>query len=286
MVWLIVSSLKLDLGLLVAAKWNAAKKIEFLYKKYGEIFLLVFKFKKFKLGESFVKLFGKKVFYDSAYGIAGYQRMLVTHQKMLNFAKMGAVETVVDVGANVGFFSMMVRDKFPRSKIYAIEPVPAIFTCLKKNLDSKLDRVFNVAISSKKGFVEMAFDENNSARSHIVENHDTKKDGNLVRVEAERLDAFCEEHAIGSIDILKIDTETFESFVLEGGQKILQNTRFIHIEINIEDNNNYTFSKLNSLLYSSKFDFQLVCYRNYSDRGEGPIAHGDFLFKNILLVGK
>jgi hypothetical protein len=48
------------------------------------------------------------------------------------------------------------------------------------------------------------------------------------------LDVFCEENSIGSIDILKIDTEGFDLIVLQGAERMLQNGRikFIHVEYN------------------------------------------------------
>jgi FkbM family methyltransferase len=42
---------------------------------------------------------------------------------------------VFDVGANIGLFSLFVNRQAPRTKVYAFEPVPAIFSVLKENLE-------------------------------------------------------------------------------------------------------------------------------------------------------
>lgn len=284
MFWFVKSSISLDLSFWRVSDWNFRQKSEFLFKKYLEIFFLQSKLHKFKLGKSFVTLFKKKIYYDSPYGLAGYQSMLARHQKMIKYSQVKDPKIVVDVGANVGFFSMMIRIRFPKAKIYAIEPIPQIFTCLRNNLSGSLDMPFNLAISNKNDVEKVVFNELESASSHVLLSGQREKDSadKIVKVKAKTLDQFCSENDIGSIDILKIDTESFEAHVLQGARKILAKTKYLHLEITIEDNKNYTFSQINSLLYSKDFNFQLVCFRNYSDKGDGPIPVGDFLYKNLI----
>jgi len=47
-----------------------------------------------------------------------------------------------------------------------------------------------------------------------------------------------------------------------------------------EDNHNYTISSLLKLLSTDKYDFQLVGFRNYTDKGEGKMPIMDALFVN------
>ncbi len=283
--WFIKSSLILDIGFLKVSKWPLFKRFQFIFIKYLEIAYLGLGIHKFKLGESYVDLFGKKIFYDSPYGIAGYQSMLARHQKMLLENNVVNVHTIVDVGANVGFFSMMVRDLFPKSNIYSIEPVPQIFECLKKNLNDEQSKVFNLAISNASAKVKMSFRKNESAFSHVIRNSEIDKssESEIMDVEAVTLDVFCLRNGINNIDILKIDTETFELEVLEGAKETLTKTRLLHIEISIKDNDRYTFSQINSLLFSAKYNFQLVAFRNFTDKGDGPIPVGDFLYENLMV---
>lgn len=273
----------MDAGFLLISKWSIGKKIEFLLCKYLEIFLLMTRIHKFKLGESFVYLFGKKIYYDSPYGIAGYESKLSRDQKMIINSNIRNVKTFVDVGANVGFYSMTARELFPNVTVYAVEPVPQIFECLKKNLTNRSDNNFNLAISDKNGKERMIFHENESAFSRIANASETKDKENIINVKARTLDKFCAANKIKKIDFLKIDTESFELNVLKGARDTLGKTRYLHIEISIERNSNYTFTQLNSLLYSNVFNFQLISFRNFTDKGDGPIPVGDFLYKNIMI---
>ena len=283
--WFVKSSLILDIGFMKVSRWSLFKKLQFIFVKYLEITMLVLGIRKFELGKSFVSLFGRKVFYDCPYGIAGYQSMLARHQKMLLENDISDVRTVVDVGANVGFFSMMVRDLFPKSNIYSIEPVPQIYECLKKNLNDEQSRVFNLAISNINTKVKMSFKKDESAFSHIVRDSELSKlnEPGIIEVEAVTLDSFCIKNGINNIDILKIDTESFELEVLEGASASLSKTRFLHLEISIENNDRYTFSQINSLLYSTNYNFQLISFRNFTDKGDGPIPVGDFLYRNLMV---
>ena len=284
--WFVGTSLALDFGFLSVSDWCLKRKLYFIGKKYWEILLLQTKVKPFKLGQSFIPFLGRHIYYDSPFGLAGYESMIARHQKMIKEVVIGPLRNVVDVGANVGFFSLMMRDLFPSIRVFAIEPVPNIFRCLSKNLSSFDARVSCLAFSNKVGRESMKFNELESSRSQIISESCTKNvdaRGIVIDVPTTTLDKFCLENAIEYIDFLKIDTEGFESHVLKGAQNTLSRTHYLHIEINVEGNENYTFSEINSLLFSENFNFQLLYFRNYTDKGFGLLPVGDFLFKNVKL---
>ncbi|MEK6832817.1 MAG: FkbM family methyltransferase [Nanoarchaeota archaeon] len=59
-------------------------------------------------------------------------------------------ETFVDIGANVGMFSIMVRFLFPNSRIIAIEPDPNNYAALVDNCSGLEIETVNVAIADGK----------------------------------------------------------------------------------------------------------------------------------------
>jgi FkbM family methyltransferase len=235
--------------------------------------------KKFKLGEDFCYFDNEKIYYDSRFGLAGYQRILSTHQYLIELAKIHNVTTVVDIGANVGFFSKLCRDIFPESKIFSFEPIPKTFKCLENNFKNDANtKVFSLAISDFNGEARMNFNEQDSAISQITD------EGN-IKILVRKLDDVVKENNIKSIDILKIDTETFEAHVLRGGSNSLNKTKYLFMEITMEeDNHNYTISSLLKLLSTESYDFQLVAFRNYSDVGEGCVPIMDALFVNRKII--
>jgi FkbM family methyltransferase len=268
-IWFVKQSIILDIKFLKVSDWDFFKKINFLILKYF--------FKKFNLGEDFCYFSNKRIYYDTRFGLAGYQSILSRHQNLIKLARIHTTNTIVDIGANVGFFSKLCRDLFPKSKIFSFEPIPQIFKCLSNNFkDDKNTKVYNLAISDFNGKAKMSFDARDSAVSRIT------TDGN-VDVVVERLDDFVKKKNIECIDILKIDTETFEAHVLRGGAYSLSKTRYLFIEITMEENGNYTISSLLKLLSTGNYDFQLVGFRNYADKGEGEMPIMDALFKNIKI---
>lgn len=274
--WFVKQSLILDFKFFKVSDWSIAKKSKFLLLKY----FLIFKhfFKEFKLSEDFCKFENEKIYYDSKYGLAGYQSSLARHQKLIKMEGIKDAKIIFDVGANVGFFSKLCRDIFPNSKIFSFEPIPKIFQCLENNFkDDMSTKVFNLAISDFNGKIKMNFNEQYSAVSQI-------SDKGVIDVNVVKLDDFIKKNnSIDLIDILKIDTETFEAHVLRGALDSLSKVKYLFIEISIVDNNNYTISSLLKLLSTENYDFQLVGFRNYKDVGEGDMPIMDALLENIKL---
>lgn len=274
--WLIKNSIKLDLLFIKISKWPFLKKIDFITHKY---FLIVkHSFIPFELSRSKTSFMGKDIYYDSRYGLAGYQSMMTRHQYLIQLANISKVKTVIDVGANVGFFSMLIRDIFPSSKIYSFEPTPLTYSCLKQNLvgDRKV-HTYNLGVSDRPGIAKMNFDSQLSAVSQI------SSAGN-IDVKLTTLDKFIRDNQIDMVDILKIDTEGHELNVLKGAKKTLSKTRYLHIEITVDENNpTYTFSNVFSHLYSQAYNFQLLSYRSYTDSGMSKATVFDFFLKNIKI---
>lgn len=274
-IWFVKQSIILDFKFFKVSKWSFSKKLEFILKKY--VVLLKHLIKPFNLGKDSEQLFSETIFYGSRFGFADYQGILARHQKLIGISQLKIKKkgVIVDVGANVGFFSKLMRDLYPDSSIYAIEPVPIIFDCLTKNFSGDRDiHFYNIAISKKTKKVTMEF---NAERGEISK---ISKNGN-IQIEAKSLDGFIEEQKIKRIDLLKIDTEGFEELVLSGAYKTLSITNYLFIEVTLKDNPNYTLSSLMSYLYSKDFNFNLLAFRNFGDTSEGEAPLLDCLMKNI-----
>jgi tRNA A58 N-methylase Trm61 len=56
-------------------------------------------------------------------------------------------DTVVDVGAHIGVFSIYLAKKFPFIKVYAVEPDPVNHNHLERNIE--LNRVTNITVINK-----------------------------------------------------------------------------------------------------------------------------------------
>jgi len=269
-------SLTLDVRFWRRRDFPARMRLSFLGKKYALI--LRHRIRPFRLGHDSVMWDGKRIFYGTPFGLATYQGQLTRIQHLLDIAGIRSAKDVVDVGANVGFFSLMAARRFPGARIVAIEPVPQLFDCLTHNLgDRSHTLLLNVAVSDSAETVQMSYSPMDSEVSKVTSSGE-------VSVEARTLDDVAQEYGLETVDLLKVDVEGFEAHVLRGARRVLENTRFILIEVTIEGNTNYTMSSLCGLLSSSTFDFQLVAFRNFADKGEGEAPILDCLFENIALT--
>ncbi len=143
--------------------------------------------------------------------------------------------TLFDVGAHHGGWSLIANKFFPKSKIHTFEISESNY---KKSLDNlKKDSfiVNNFGFSNKLGIIEYKdYGSDSQGNTTILESefHDTNINYNLKKTSVKTGDNYCEEKNIKYIDFLKIDTEGCEHLVLEGFKNILQkgNVRLIQFE--------------------------------------------------------
>ena len=81
----------------------------------------------------------------------------------------------LDIGANIGIFSLIAKNNKYCKKIIAIEPSKLIYKKLKKNLSSKKCVLYNLAISNFNGVADLSINANHSGVSKLISKKDKKK---------------------------------------------------------------------------------------------------------------
>jgi len=132
---------------------------------------------------------------------------------------------VMDIGANIGFFSLIAgRLVSPSGKVYAFEPHPDVACLLEKNVRAnKLEGIVlpvNKALSNRMGFATLYPGKWNSGASSFYPSDNTSREG--VRVEMTTVDAFLAERGWPPIHFVKLDVEGHECAVLEGMRETLR----------------------------------------------------------------
>ncbi len=159
-------------------------------------------------------------------------------------------DVVVDIGANVGEFSLAVSDK--ASKLLAVEPDEAAFRCLELNLANRKNvRLIQAVIGDLDGEKSL-FVSSDFSDSSLIE--PTEKWSRQVKVESLTLSALISLYSLEKIDFLKLEAEGFEPEILQSAGDALKHVRKIAIDASPERHGKPTGDACADLLEQQGFD--------------------------------
>ncbi|HEX2273109.1 MAG TPA: FkbM family methyltransferase [Acidimicrobiales bacterium] len=184
-----------------------------------------------------VRVYGRELRISGDEADAYYRHLVGCHDA--TDAVLQAIRPVVgedsvclDVGANLGLYSLALGLLAPRGRVYAVEPSPRAFRWLVANIEANRAshvEAFQTALGDHEGVVgfhEFPFftagsfgaDQRSCITSEAV--------GSVpVEVPITTLDRFVERHRVGPVDVVKIDVEGAEIAVLEGARETLARDR-------------------------------------------------------------
>jgi FkbM family methyltransferase len=126
--------------------------------------------------------------------------------------------TFVDIGANVGLYSLFVAGRAgARARALAIEPQPGIVERLRFNLDANPGLnviVAAVAVADREGKSEFFLHARDSGGARLHLGARTVDDAEAIRVACRPLAAILAQAGVSTIDALKIDIEGAEHLAL------------------------------------------------------------------------
>lgn len=153
------------------------------------------------------------------------------YETALMLANVHLNNIVVDVGANIGYYTIqLAKTVGEQGIVYAYEPDEINFQILKKNLNFnhvKCVLPFKVAISNKKGVAKLYRSTSNSGDHRLYKTKDEKRVEVLVNTNT--LDNLLNIKL--KIDLIKIDTQGYEPSVIDGAWQIISsNNPLIFLE--------------------------------------------------------
>ena len=165
----------------------------------------------------------------------------VDHYVALNrpwFRSLG-IGAVVDVGANVGQFSQMIRTVLPDARIVAFEPIPRAFEALRRTFAA--DPAFaahNVAVGRETGtstFHVNPYSDSSSIRpmTDVHREHFPFTQGaqQQIEVRVEPLDRYADAIGTDVPVLVKVDVQGFEDEVLAGAHAVLAHAALVILEV-------------------------------------------------------
>lgn len=145
-------------------------------------------------------------------------------QKLVSLARIGGV--MVEVGANIGYFSLLWAGLNENNQVYAFEPSPRNLDLLRSsiNLNGLGQQIHVLPVAAGQGTSVAHFDlgpeEQTGWGGIVLASH-----GRTMPVVVVRLDDLFNQE----IDILKIDVEGADTWVLEGCERLLQEKKIRRI---------------------------------------------------------
>ena len=201
----------------------------------------------------YVLMFARRIFYPvnlSLYkmsliglGMRNYENETVSGEKaFLKFLKAGRKldsGVILDIGANVGNYSVMLRMNGITLPIFAFEPHPAAF--LKLSVAAAAHNFTAVpegageerTMAAIYDYQDDGGSEHASMYKDVIE-HLHKGKAEEVAIELTTIDEFVADHDITKIALLKVDTEGHELSVLRGARQTIASglVEIIQVEFN------------------------------------------------------
>jgi methyltransferase, FkbM family len=131
--------------------------------------------------------------------------------------------TILDIGANIGWYSLKIAKNIDNVEIIAFEPIPKTFKYLKENIDlnhvSNI-KTFNYGLSDEEKDISFYYYPEGSCNASAA-NLSRRKDVDKITCKLTTIDKFAADKNI-SVDFIKCDVEGSELFVFKGAIKTIK----------------------------------------------------------------
>jgi len=178
----------------------------------------------------------KRLFWD---GVKGYEYPSLRVFRDL----IRAQRCFLDVGASIGYYSLMAARINPRVQVFAFEPMPSAYAFLVRNiaLNGFEENIHAVRMALGDSSGEVEFFASRNPKAAYLKHHlggassmagAEDEYAEAISVTIARLDDFVDQHAVGPVGIMKLDTEATEDRVLLGAEMTVKRDRpFILCEV-------------------------------------------------------
>jgi len=192
---------------------------------------------------------GKRVHFDlnqSEYDVQAFEFHKLVLEDCYKIRNLHGIRKVVDVGANLGFFSLHCVDLFPDVEVDCYEPNPDVYEQLVKNTYAYRINALNSAVQKESGKVALNFNENS-----LHTTTSTNVDGS---VDAIAFSDILDQH--NSIDVLKLDCEGAEWEILDPNLD-WSKVRFVTMEFHTWAKKGSSYEEIADLL--QRCGFRVTC---------------------------
>jgi FkbM family methyltransferase len=152
------------------------------------------------------------------------------------------IDTVLDIGGNIGQFSKTMRFILPEAQIYAFEPLPSCYKLMTKLMQGDTKYLgYNCGLGEKSETLNIT--ENSHAPSSsflpLAEKHKEAfpytAEQKQIQVPVRRLDELASELNLGKNILIKVDVQGFEDKVVDGGLDTFARAKILIMELSYQE---------------------------------------------------
>lgn len=141
-------------------------------------------------------------------------------------------DTIIDIGANLGYYSRILAGLAPRGHVYAVEPVPQICSVLRRNLrGSENVTVYNCALGAEDKEIVMGNDSAaqsgylGTGRNFVIDSVNTASEHAEMEFGASMRRGSELFGSLEKLDFIKCDIEGYEVAVIPEMASVIERHR-------------------------------------------------------------
>jgi len=161
--------------------------------------------------------------------------------ELLELLRPLSIDTIYDIGANVGTWTLLAKAIFPHAVVHAFEPLDCHTATFQREV-GKLDGVHlhSIALGEVAGHAEMRVTDFSDASSILPLSHAGEQQYHIHQVATEqvplaRLDDWQSDEQLPLPSLLKLDVQGFELSVLRGSLRSLEHTSAVIVEVSFRE---------------------------------------------------
>ncbi len=174
------------------------------------------------------------------------------------FSKLKDSDTIIDIGANIGFTTLCAARICHNGTVISFEPSSHNLKKCLRNIELNNPnnvRVFPLGVGSESKFLYLHVRHKTNLGMNQVA---MESDGN-EKIEIITLDEWIPANSISKVDVIKIDVEGFEMEVLKGAESVIRKFRpKLFIEVNNQFLKSFGSSALQLISWLKTMDYRIM----------------------------
>ena len=136
---------------------------------------------------------------------------------------------MVDIGGHIGYYTLFFQEFLKSKKTYYFEMCEYASNCVKHRYRNDPSVVVENCAISDKDETATFYIEKSSQMNTLIDNGKTRMS---KQVQSKKLDSYFGDE---KIDLMKIDVEAAEIKVLKGMKRVVNNVRFLLLEVHLDE---------------------------------------------------